>query len=103
MFKNNWFSTLFYLAILVYFFGLLISILPLTLCEAHGADFDTTTIEILEIQSVYDFFVVKDTVKSTVHYYIPQYRYWYVKGLDNIDYISCKLPNILGRKNEKNY
>ena len=66
----------------------------------YGSDLDTTNIEILEICRVYDFVVEKDTVYSNTHYYISNYKAWYVKGIYftghcEKDFLSDKKPIIL--------
>ena len=59
-----------------------------------AGDFDTTTIEILEITVQYEFgWPVKDTVESTIHFLTPR-GVWYVKGLTQ-DFYSDKYPVIL--------
>ena len=59
-----------------------------------SADFDTTTIEKLEIIQVYDFVCKKDTIVSTTHH--KSGDKWYINGLDN-DYESDRKPIVLER------
>ena len=82
--------------VLAYFVAITLYFLVF-LCEVKGADFDTTTTEVLEIQAVYEFIVIKDTVISTTHHYIQQQNRWYIKGVNGYDYSSDKLPKILKR------
>ena len=80
-----------------------ITMLLACLCSLQhifAGDFDTTTIEILEITVQYEFgWPVKDTVESTIHFLTP-HGVWYVKGLTQ-DYYSDKYPVILKTSKEK--
>jgi len=79
------------------------TILLACLCSLQhifAGDFDTTTIETLEITVQYEFgFPQKDTVASTIHFLTPR-GVWYVKGLTQ-DYYSDKYPVILKSINKK--
>ena len=80
-----------------------ITMLIACLCSIQhifAGDFDTTTIETLEITVQYEFgFPQKDTVVSTIHFLTPR-GVWYVKGLTQ-DYYSDKYPVILKSINKK--
>ena len=61
-----------------------------------AGDFDTTTIEILEITTEYEFgFPQKDTVASTIHFRITE-GHWHIKGFAQDSY-SDKPPKVLQR------
>lgn len=81
--------------LILYIVGLLI----LSAKECKGADFDTTTIEVLEVYRTYEFgFPVKDTVLSNVHW--KSGNKWWVHTLYGVDLISDKQPLVILRSKD---
>lgn len=65
--------------------------------SAKGSDLDTNNIEVLIIQSEFEFgFPVTDTVLSITHIYRPGMKDWYVKFFQH-EFASNKKPIVLQR------